>query len=305
MSDTRLPPQDPGDPVDELLSAVLDGMASADEEARVAADPQLRARLGTLRALRQSLADVPALPDEVGRTTLAAALVAAANGEAEDREVLEVEDGASAPAAPAPARTGAVPIGVATGRRRERRDRRPGALVGVAAAVVLVLAGLVAGLAALGGDDDNDAASGALGQASASTAAGGATTAAAGGSEDAIALREGDVGAATAPSDAGAADPSTRAALPHLGDVQGRAQLSPLPDAWRDARALDVPATACSQEALAGHPPGTTAVDLGTLTLAGTPAVAVAVVPVGADAPSTALVLAEQGCEVLAEVPWD
>lgn len=73
---------DPIDPRDELASAHVDGMTSADEAAEVAADSDLRARVERLAAARRALrsADVAALgtPDDERRRDagIAAALAA-------------------------------------------------------------------------------------------------------------------------------------------------------------------------------------------------------------------------------------
>jgi hypothetical protein len=65
---------------DEIVSAVLDGEATPDEVARVAADPVLSARLEVLRRVADAVA-TPVVPlDEAARTSLIDAAIAAATG---------------------------------------------------------------------------------------------------------------------------------------------------------------------------------------------------------------------------------
>lgn len=78
---------DPFRPDDELVSAVLDGMATLDERARVDADPVLRARLEELAGVRAALAEphapAPADRERAVRAALAAAPVRALPGRRE------------------------------------------------------------------------------------------------------------------------------------------------------------------------------------------------------------------------------
>jgi hypothetical protein len=61
-------------PDDEIVSAVLDGEATADERALVEADPEAQARLAELRAARDQVAAPVAVPPAVREQAVAAAL---------------------------------------------------------------------------------------------------------------------------------------------------------------------------------------------------------------------------------------
>src|SRR5690242_15956422 len=61
-------------PDDELVSAVLDGEATADERALVEADPASRQRLSELRAARDLVAAPIAVPAAARESAIAAAL---------------------------------------------------------------------------------------------------------------------------------------------------------------------------------------------------------------------------------------
>ena len=65
-------PFPPSSSDDELVSAVLDGVATAEERSRVLADPQLSARLRELTAVRDAVATpvapLPAPPPARRRT---------------------------------------------------------------------------------------------------------------------------------------------------------------------------------------------------------------------------------------------
>jgi hypothetical protein len=117
MTDTT---PSPDDARDELVSAVLDGEADAGERARVEADPELRARLEELRAVRDAVA-APVEPlDEV--TALRLRRTAAA----------------TAPVA----------------RPEEpRRGARAAKWIGSVAAVVLLAAAVIPALGSLDSDD--------------------------------------------------------------------------------------------------------------------------------------------------------
>ena len=75
MSDTT---PSPDDARDELVSAVLDGEADADQRARVEADPALRTRLAELRAVRDMVAAPVAPLDDVTALRLRRTATAAA-----------------------------------------------------------------------------------------------------------------------------------------------------------------------------------------------------------------------------------
>lgn len=124
MSDTT---PSPDDARDELVSAVLDGEADADERARVETDPALRSRLEELRAVRDMVAAPVAPLDDVTALRLRRTATAAA----------PVAD----PAAP-------------------RRAARAGRWIGSVAAVVLLAIAAIPVLGALddGGSGDDEAA---------------------------------------------------------------------------------------------------------------------------------------------------
>jgi len=118
----------PDDGRAELASAYLDGAVTANERARVDADPQLMALVGDLRSVSQSLASAPVTAaDSLREQHLATALA-----------VFVTADEAAA------ASRSVVP------RRPSWRTRWLTPLIGVGAATVIV-AGV--GLASLGGDD--------------------------------------------------------------------------------------------------------------------------------------------------------
>jgi hypothetical protein len=122
---------------DELASALLDGALPADEADAARRDPAVAARAAEMAAARDRVRDVPPLPAGAGDDALAAAL-----GAYDDAAVTSL-----------------------AGRRSSSSGRRRGAprWLGAAAALILV-AGVVAGLAALGrsdrqGDSSSDVAS--------------------------------------------------------------------------------------------------------------------------------------------------
>lgn len=125
------------DHLDELASAHLDGTASPEEAAQVAADPALQARVEDLRAVRAAVGALPPVDPARRDTAIAAALAA-------------FEEGASGAEAHGPAATVTPLATVATRRGPSPRALR---VVGVAAAIVL-LAALVPLLGQLGSSDD-------------------------------------------------------------------------------------------------------------------------------------------------------
>ena len=149
MSDT------PPTPDDLLVSAVLDGVASPDDVARVAADPRLSARLEQFRAVAEAVRGPVPLVDPVVRDAHLArardAFGAAGTVGADTRPV--VAPGATTPPPP---------TDFAAARAQRARRARPRAILSIAAAVVLVVAA-GAFLVRLGGsspsgDDDEVAA---------------------------------------------------------------------------------------------------------------------------------------------------
>ncbi len=123
MTDDRSP--DP-DELDELVSAALDAEASAGERARVDGNPGLAARLDELRGIAEQVGSVEPLTDDRRESLIATALTAARDLDAVPHD---------SPLADAPA-----PTPVAT-LAAHRRSKRPLAFsVGVAAAVIAILA---------------------------------------------------------------------------------------------------------------------------------------------------------------------
>lgn len=129
---------DPLRPDDELVSAVLDGEATADERARVAAEPALAARARELAAVRELVAAAVPDPDPERREAALAAARAAHRSAAAD---------AAADAAPA-AEEGRVLAFV--------RDPAARRFLAVAAGVLLVLLGAGALVDRLGTDTGGD-----------------------------------------------------------------------------------------------------------------------------------------------------
>lgn len=121
---------DPHD-LDDIASAHLDGATSAEEAARVAADPALQARVEELRAVRDALAEVPPVAPEAREAAVAAALAAFDEGDAPEQPAAPVT-----PLAP-------------------RRGLSPAAARALSvAAVVLLIALLVPLLASIDSDDE-------------------------------------------------------------------------------------------------------------------------------------------------------
>lgn len=132
------------DPLDELASALVDGEATPEEEAR-AGEPEVAARVAAFEAVAQRVGGPVDPPtDEAREAAIAAALAAAS----------------SRPAAPS-----------SLAEHRERRRRLPEWLPGVAAAVVIVV-GLGVLLTSLGSGDRDDAAESADATAMATQTAG-------------------------------------------------------------------------------------------------------------------------------------
>lgn len=120
------------DPLDELASAHLDGLTSEAEEARIANDPELRARVAAMQRVRAALHEPVPVDHEARERRISAALAAFD----EDHHPAPVSDLAAAAA-------------------RRSSQRRAVRVLGIAAAVVLLVIAvpLLAGL----GDDDSDA----------------------------------------------------------------------------------------------------------------------------------------------------
>lgn len=134
-------PEPPGDEDDLLASLYLDGEATAEERARVEADPSLMARVEEFRSLAAQVGAVT-VPPGLARSQIAAALDAFDAG----------SFGRDAPV-DAPAETAATNVSSLTDRRRQ------GGLpswLGAAAVMTLVIGGL--GFAATRGSSGDDEA---------------------------------------------------------------------------------------------------------------------------------------------------
>ena len=119
---------------DEIVSAVLDGEATADEQRRVASDPVLAQRLDEFRQISGAVAEPVDPLDELTRRRLV------------DRALEQADSPAVVPAA----------------QRRTRPRFGLGGAAAVAGAAVVALLALAGGnvlLEGMGGDDDGDAAS--------------------------------------------------------------------------------------------------------------------------------------------------
>ncbi|UDY34356.1 hypothetical protein [Dermatobacter hominis] len=233
MTDPTPPPHDPTDePIgDELVTAVLDGEATDEQVAAVAADPALTARLESFRAVQAgiragAIADADELSPGAG-DRIAAALAAAGH------HVSTACDDAPEPAAPPVVRP------IATARRR-----RLSVVGGVAAALVLVAAAVGLGLSAGSGGSD-DSASGSADLTERSTAA-----------PSAEADSGGDQGAAVtttvAPFDAG----EQRASAPTAGSAAAADDLAGLPDLGTVADASQLRAAVGDPARLVPRSPG-------------------------------------------------
>lgn len=139
---------------DELVSAYLDGEATADEIALVESSPELLDQVEALRGLRRRINQVPAAPPEVKAAHIGAALSAFDDLFAESPGLQAVPDSPVADLASANALTTAptesatesvtgepqAPTVVSLGEARERRRRRfsPGLIAAIAATLLLV-----------------------------------------------------------------------------------------------------------------------------------------------------------------------
>jgi hypothetical protein len=165
---TPPPPVDVPTTVDDLASALVDGLLPADAAASARARPEVMARVAQLEAGRATLRQVPA-PDPAARDRAVAAALAAfddaaAPGSSSPGRSPWSADGSVPSARPG---TGAgQPVDLAAHRHAGPQDahragtRRAPRWLGAAAAVVAVVMGLV-GLAAVsssGGDEDTDTA---------------------------------------------------------------------------------------------------------------------------------------------------
>ena len=149
---------------DDLASALLDGLLDADEAEAARRDPAVVARVAALAAARDALATPPPPPDAAGRERAISAAMSAFDAEtsAADDDATATDASPSAPprtfepATPLPRRASARAGGRGHGRRAAPSEHWARWL-GVAAAVVLVVAG-VSLLARGDGSGDEDTA---------------------------------------------------------------------------------------------------------------------------------------------------
>ena len=149
---------------DDLASALLDGLLDADEAEAARRDPAVVARVAALAAARDALATPPPPPDAAGRERAISAALSAFDAEtsAADDDATATDASPSAPprtfepATPLPRRASARAGGRGHGRRAAPSEHWARWL-GVAAAVVLVVAG-VSLLARGDGSGDEDTA---------------------------------------------------------------------------------------------------------------------------------------------------
>lgn len=143
MNDHPPPIDPPEDPDHSLISAVLDGEATAPETAHVNGDPRLAADLATLRQLQdevRALADIEAAPLLVDTDARISAALAAHGDRSSDATAAATIDPVSEPTS------------LDSARRSPRRGRTLPVLAGVAATLVVV----VVGAAFLRGTDRSD-----------------------------------------------------------------------------------------------------------------------------------------------------
>jgi len=136
-------------PFDELVSAYLDGEATADEVARVESTPELMAEVDRLQALTSRIASAPAVPPAPvaqREAHLAAALAAfdaaaqrePAAGAPETTPSVDTTQAKAAKTTTAPAEV------VSLSERRSSRSWPRGRVLGIAAAVALFVVGAAA-----------------------------------------------------------------------------------------------------------------------------------------------------------------
>jgi negative regulator of sigma E activity len=121
---------------DELLSAVLDGVATDEEIGRVRTDPELSAALEELRRVQQLLGSPPPAPTGVARDQMIEAALTAFD--------MSFGSSTSTESTPSPV--------VDLAARRARRQR----FVGVVGAAAVLLVAVVLGLGSIDGSSDSD-----------------------------------------------------------------------------------------------------------------------------------------------------
>lgn len=229
-------------PDDLLVSAVLDGVASPDDVARVTGDPALTARLEQFRSVAGAVGGPVPLVDPVVRDAHLARAIAALGSEGEPVATLAP----AVPAPPVPSAPRALPTPPTPppppselAAARARRQRRLGPVIlSVAAALVLVAAAgaLVLRLGdTTGGSSSDEAATDTAPDAAESGDGGGDTSA---GTADSEQFAPG-VPSTTAPDGSAATEAGVDPTLPTLGTfakgedlaarVQGELILDPSP----------------------------------------------------------------------------
>jgi negative regulator of sigma E activity len=222
-------PHDPHEPhpLDELASAHLDGLTTADEAALVARDPELASRVAAMAAARDRVRrGLPPVDSGRREQAIAAALAAF------DAEAATSPGRAPVPAAPLPVPE-LVPV-VELGAVRRTLVRRRLRLVGAAAAVLLAVA--VPLLSQVGGKDEADDVAATTFQTESGTDRQAADDAAEGGS--------------VAPTDTAMATPEVALAATDIGPFDSEAALV---DVVRSLVASITPSTTLDTAA----PPGT------------------------------------------------
>ena len=305
-------PGAPGDGDDEVVSAVLDGEASPDEDARVAGDPALRARLGELRAVAERVA-APVTPHASLDDLLDSALAVADTG----------SPSRSTPTSASPSNLAAGVLDLERARRTRERRHRLLAVAAVVAAVALAVpllgslrsgdtdssetAGRFSSVGTSVNAADGESAPSDLGDDDAGTAAGsGAASDSA--SESGPATTVAGAPASTSPPTAATAT----GGLGALGDFPDAGSLVAVVRAMPAAGVAELDAADSARTSdpvcdalVAGLDPAGTSVTSGTATLLGQPVVVLVVAPVD-PAQGTSVVIADPGCtSVLDRLPLD
>jgi negative regulator of sigma E activity len=162
---SRSDPTDPTDPTDattaaedELVSAVVDGEATADERTLVENDPRLRARRDSFTRVRGSLGAVPAVPDATRESAITTAL---------DSAEVHQRDVDSTP-----------PKTVRLDRDRTHRRRQVATILAAAAAILIAVPLLAIALSGRGTEQDVASTGVAADESTDALASGGAADAA-------------------------------------------------------------------------------------------------------------------------------
>jgi hypothetical protein len=256
------------DRIDDLASAHLDDATSAEEDAEIAADPVVQARIRHLQGVRAALRMAPPAEPERREAAIRAAVAAFTDGDVR------------------PDRPAAGLTSLATAIRRRGGMPLSLRVLGAAAAVALVAA-LVPLLGRLGGSNDSDTASRA---------------------DTTFRETGGDVGAdaGTTPEAADAAGVPTTTIAPPIAFDTVDALVASVRDATNPlglgpgevAPSSDGSGPGCAEQRQAAAA-GAQAVATSTATLAGEPVVVLVVT--APDGTRTVRILRIEGCSVLAE----